>query len=149
MTHLVSGRSFSHRSWKHNTMRVVLTGSHRTPVREVIRSEHVKDEDLEQLNRLIDEIEMWNKENSATESKRSAKLHKDRVITIELSCDEKGMVHDEDQFEKVLKKCQDEYIKVRLTNNVTPKCVLKSLSKNNSPECRRRERPKTIAEYIV
>ena len=127
-------------------MRVVLTGFQMNSINSSRKK--INNDDLEDLAKLLDEIESWQKENKCVELNRGEKLNKERVVTIELPCDEYGQVNEE-YFQQIVRNCQDEFIKVRMPNNIIANCVLKLILENDSPECRRRERPKTIAEYLV
>ena len=71
-----------------------------------------------------------------------------KVQTVELCFNEDNQV-DTNSLHNVITSCRDEFIKVRIARGVDVDCAAVILCNNNTAECRRRERAKTIAEYIV
>lgn len=107
--------------------------------------------DFQELNRLMFEIEAWTKENSniaydSTIVKKKRKSSNEKVATIELTNDNDLCA---DELEDMIAQCRDEFIKIRVIKKHFPEFVTKSMLRNDSPECRRRERPKTIVEYVL
>ena len=107
--------------------------------------------DFEELEKLLDEISEWENLNHA--SKRSTQIKfvemetRNRTKTIDLVYNEHGQL-DVESLQVKIESCNDEFIKIRIPNDVDTANFITCIQ-NDTSECRRRERAKTITEYFV
>jgi len=106
------------------------------------------DTESNELDDLLEEVQCWAEKERLhiTQFYRNNMLRSSKCVkaqTIDLS--QVDTLH----LEKVLANCKDEFVKVRIPIGVNVNYDIISLYNNNSAECRRRERAKAIAEYLV
>jgi len=97
----------------------------------------------------LDEFHDFNNENMLEGDTQRTPTCRTRVETFEVHCDDEGQA-DEERFVRLLQENNtSEYIKVRLPCHIDTECLRRLLRHNDTPECRRREIPKTMAEFVV
>lgn len=101
-----------------------------------------------ELEELLEEVQCWAEKEKLDVNlfERNNALRKSKCAkaqTVDLS--HVDIVY----LKKVLASCKDEFVKVRIPMDLNVSYNIMSLYDNNSAECRRREKAKAIAEYLV
>ena len=103
-----------------------------------------KEYDFESLQKLLKDLQEWEMKYSEKFSEEPMRK-RNRAHAVDLVLKPNGEL-DSDYLEERIRKCKDEYIKVRIPSDVD---VYISTKENDTSECRRREIPKRIPEYFV
>ena len=107
---------------------------------------------INDLGKLLEEVQEWELKNSEEiKNQRQYKftdIKRERAKTIELALNRDGQL-DLEILQSEINSCKEEFIKVRVPSDVDISSIVINTDPNNNTNCKRKERSKTMTEYVV